>query len=209
MSDVQDNSPELIQYRFIDDASPEEAPKADPRVVAVEYFASVEDAAIIAEKISRQLNVRSRAQVAFQIFFVGNTVFAPALLIYSDLFPLAISLFLFNFLFAAIILPDIVKNDYRRFFRTTDPKLENEVVRVELRSDGVQTQRRGDFSFHEWSSVVGIEETKDAIFLYLLGARGIPVRKSGFAYESQKDEFLAFARSRVNENKLLNDPGNS
>jgi len=109
-----------------------------------------------------------------------------------------------NLAIAGLFIPAILKSDYRRFFTTLYGNFENEIVRVELNGRGLGISHQGDSSFHLWRNIKRIEETPESIFFYFTNGRGIGVRKSGFAYDQQKNEFLGFARQQL-KTRQLND----
>jgi hypothetical protein len=75
---------------------------------------------------------------------------------------------------------------------------EDEIVRVELNEEGIICRARGNMSFHAWRNVKRVEEAGEAIYFFLAGS-GLAVRKNGFAYDQQKDEFLDFARNHIRQ----------
>lgn len=196
-------------YRFIDDG---EAPLPESREVemlAVEFYPSVEDFVHISQTHAKKYPLPALTKIGLQAFFLLNAVGVPAVLIYSNNFIAALAVFLVNIALTVFVVPSLVKTDYRRFYRHYFGDLENEVVRIELHPTGVACKHLADSSFYAWKNFTYLEETKDAILFYMTGGRGVAVRKNGFAYASQIDEFLAFARQRL-PRQLINDAsGNS
>jgi hypothetical protein len=191
---------DLTGYRF-QDTSEDAYEAADQAVVySVEFYPSIEDYVHVAKiQNEKHAALTSWSKFTFQAFFVVNTILPPVVLAIFQ-YPIAAFIwFLLDVILAAVFLPAIVKADYRRFYRSVyGEEFENQLVKVELTHDGIFCRHLYDFSFHDWKSVTGIEETDEAIFVNLKTS-SLPVRKSGFPYIERQNEFTAFARSRQAE----------
>jgi hypothetical protein len=204
MPDQLEIRPEPPPYRFIDDGEDEVLEAGTSKVLTVEFYPSIEDFVHISHTNAKKYTLPSLTKVGLQAFFVLNCVGLPALLIYADLFGAAFAVFAINIALAVFLLPNLVKTDYRRYYRAFFGNLENEVVRVELHATGIACKHLADSSFYAWKNFTYVEETKDSIILYMTGGRGLAVRKSGFAYDDERAEFLTFARERIPAQQLQN-----
>lgn len=197
MSEPLENSIAPAAYRFLD-PSDDEASGNDPfRPFSVEFYYSIDDSIYIAEAARKTYRLPFRARYALLAFLIVNMVSLPATLWFFDQFFLGFLVFVFNFAMGYLFIPAVLRTDYRRYYQTLYGHLENEVVRIELDENGISCSLSGDTSFHSWKNVKRIEETKDSIYLFISNHQAISVRKSGFAYDNQKNTFLRFAHQQI------------
>ena len=164
--------------------------------VKVSYYPTTDDLAHVSEKINKSYKLQSRAKYALQGFLAINLVGLPVVLWLVDAVIFGIAVFVINIVFALIFLPAIVSSDYRRYYRTMFSRREEDICEIELSEDGISCRHAGDFSFHSWKNVRELEETKTSIYFFF-EHNGIGVAKTGFAFDEQKDLFLAFAKRHV------------
>ena len=164
----------------------------------VEFYPSINDLVHITRTNQKAYKLTSYGKSALLGFLLLNAAGMPAVLFYFDRLAAAFLVCALNIVFSIFALPKILTTDYRRFFKTLHVDFENEVARVELNDEGVICRARGNMSFHAWRNVKRIEESAEAIYFFLAGS-GFAVRKNGFAYDQQKDEFLNFARSHLRQ----------
>ena len=162
----------------------------------VSFYPSTDDLAHISEKINRSYKLPSRANQGLQAFLAFNLVGMPAVLWFFDAYLVGFLVFAINVVVAVSFLPALRRMDYRQYFRAMFGNIENEVVEVELTDEGVWCRRSDDYSFHAWKSIKLLEETKEAIYFFF-DHNGIAVAKTGFAYDEEKDLFLAMAKKHV------------
>ena len=184
-------------YRFIDPAYDQEGIAITGSSYSVEFYPSIDDLVHITQATRKAYKLPFVSQYALQIFLFINMIGCPTILWFFGWFLAGLLVLALNLGIAGLFIPAIAKADYRRFFTTLYGNFENEIVRVELSERGFGSSHLGDSSFHLWKNVKRVEETSDSIFFYLANGRGIAVRKSGFAYDQQKNEFLAFARQKL------------
>ena len=197
MQDQLEIRPEPPPYRFIDDGDDEALEVRTSKVLSVEFHPSIDDLVHISQTHAKKYTLPSLTKLGLQTFFILNSVGLPALLIYADFFGAALAAFAVNIALAVFLLPQLVKTDYRRYYRAHFGDIENEIIRVELHESGVACKHLADSSFYAWKNFTNLEETKDSLIFYMTGGRGLAVRKNGFAYDSERAEFLAFARDRI------------
>ena len=164
--------------------------------VRVTYYPTTDDLAHISEKINKSYHLQSRAKYALQGFLAINLLGLPVVLWLVDAVLVGIAVFIINVVFALIFLPAIVSSDYRRYYRSMFSKVEDDLCEVELTDEGILCRHGGDFSFHSWKNVRELEETKTSIYFFF-EHNGIGVAKTGFAFDEQKDLFLAFSKRHV------------
>lgn len=193
-------STDLTGYRF-QDTSEDAYEAVDQEVVySVEFYPSIEDY-VDAGKIHNEKHaaLTSWTKFTLQAFFVINTILPPAILFIFEYPVAALMWFGLDIILLLVFLPEILKFDYRRFYRSVyGEEFENQLVKVELTREGIFCRHLGDFSFHGWKSVTSLGETDEAIFVNFKTS-SLPVRKSGFPYIERQNEFTAFARSRLVE----------
>ena len=175
---------------------PAESPRELAAPIKVSFYPNTDDLAHISEKINRSYKIPSRANQALQAFLVFNLVGMPAVLWFFDALLVGFLVFTINVVVALAFLPALRRLDYRQYFRAMFGNIENEVVEVELTDEGVWCRRSDDHSFHAWKSIKLLEETKEAIYFFF-DHNGIAVAKTGFAYDEEKDLFLARAKKYV------------
>ena len=166
--------------------------------IKVSFYPVTDDYAYIAEQVNKAYKFPTRAQYSLQAFLALNAVGLPVVLWYFDQFVVGIAVFILNMLFSILFLPAILRSDYRHYFRSLFGDIENEVVEVELTDDGVWCRHSDANSFHAWTKVLRLEESKSSIYLFL-DHSGIAVAKSGFGYDDDKNRFLSFAKQHVKE----------
>jgi hypothetical protein len=191
-------------YRFVDPAYDQEGAAITGSSYSVEFYPSIDDLVHITQATRKTYKLPFVSQYALQTFLFINMIGFPATLWFFGWFLAGLLVLALNLGIAGLFIPAIVKADYRRFFTTLYGNFENEIVRVEISERGLGSSHLGDSSFHLWKNVKRIEESSDSIFFYLANGRGIAVRKSGFAYDLQKNEFLGFARQQL-KSLQLND----
>lgn len=205
MSTASPNNSGSLLYRFLDTEESTDDQNHDIRVLRVEYYPSIDDYVKITEKAAREFPLPWTGKLAMQAFVVVNQVGWPAILFYFDLWLPALVVFVVNTILAVAVLPILLRVDYRRFYRHYFPNLESELAAIEIHPRGVWYQTRSASSFFSWDSFTAIDETDEVIVFRIRGGHGIPVRKTGFAYEAEKSEFLALARQRFGSQRSLNE----
>lgn len=189
-------------YRFMDDEANSDQSDND-RVLVVEYYPLIEDLVTISETQAKAFPLPSLVKWGLQGFVLLNMVAVPALLIYANSLPAAVALFLVNMVIAVFVLPNLIKTDYRRFYKFHFENFEQEVVRIELHFNGVVCSHLFDSSFYSWQNFTHVVETNESIYLYMTAGRGMAVRKSGFANDHELQEFLAFSSNRIPAKRLM------
>jgi len=184
-------------YRFVDPVYDQEVAAITGSSYSVEFYPSIDDLVHITQATRKSYKLPFVSQYALQIFLFINMIGFPATLWFFGWFLAGLLVLALNLGIAGLFIPTILKADYRRFFATLYGNFENEIVRVEVSERGLGSTHLGDSSFHLWKNVKRIEETQESIFFYFANGRGIAVRKSGFAYDKQKNEFLGFARQQL------------
>lgn len=166
--------------------------------IKVSFYPTTDDLAYVVEKINKSYRLPSHAQYALQTYLAVNLVGLPFVLWYYEALLAGVAVLLVNLAFAVVFLPAIIRSDYRRYFRVMFGGIENEVVEVELTDDGVWCRHAGDSSFHAWKNIKLLEETKQSVYFFF-EHNGMAVSKTGFAYDEEKDRFLAFAKQHVKD----------
>jgi hypothetical protein len=197
MNEPLENIAAPSAYRFLDSNDGQANGREMSGSVSVEFYPDIDDFVHIAEVNRKTYKLPFRAQYALQAFIVVNAIGLPATLWLFNLFIAGVVIFAFNMAMALLFIPATLRTDYRRFFQSLYGNIENEIVRVELNKEGILCSHLGDTSFHRWKNVKRIEETKDSIFFFLINSRAVAVRKSGFAYDGEKNRFLGFAREQI------------
>ena len=197
MNERFENSQPPSAYLFVDPPYEEGGSVNAESHYSVEFYPSIDDLVHITEATRKNYKLPFVSKYALQVFLFINMIGFPATLWFFGWFLAGLLVMGLNLSIAALFIPVILKADYKRFFRTLYGNFENEIVRVELNERGLGSSHQGDSSFHLWRNVKRIEETQESIFFYFTNGRGIAIRKSGFAYEQQKNEFLGFARQQL------------
>jgi YcxB-like protein len=192
-------------YRFIDDGIDIELPGDDARILRVEFYQSIDDYVSISEKAAKEFPLPSFGKLSLQAFVVLNQIGTPAILFYFGLWLPALVVFALNMTLAVAVLPMMLRVDFRRFYRQHFKDLERGIATMELHPRGVWFQAGTSSSFISWDNFTSIEERDEAIFFFMVGGGGIPVRKNGFAYQDEKDQFLSLALKRLREQRSLNE----
>jgi len=204
------NPSEDSPYRFIDNVNDVESSAiATTPPPAVEFYPAIEDYVDFAEINSNRFPPPSLARFSMQTFLLLNVIGLPAILFLFDFGPLALAVFVLNVALSSFIIPNMLKVDLRRFYNAVSPELENTLLRVELRPDGLVSASGEARSFFSWKSVSAIDETKNAIIFTLNGGQGIAVRKTGFAYEGDIRAFFTYANERLNSIMHPHEPNRS
>lgn len=162
----------------------------------VSFYPSTDDFAHIAEQINKPAKLAATSQYALIAFLVLNLMGLPLTLWYFEYVLSGMAVFLLSVIFAMLFLPALIKADYRKYYRAMFASMENDVVEVELTGDGIWCRHSGDFSFHGWTNIKRIEESRQSIYFFFEHS-GLAVNKTGFAYDGEKDRFLTFAKSHV------------
>lgn len=193
---------DLTGYRF-QDTSDDAYEAADQTVIySVEFHPSIEDYVHVGKiQNEKHAALTSWTKFTLQAFFIINTILPPVVLAIFE-YPIAAFVwFVLDVILAVVFLPAIVKFDYRRFYRSVyGDDFEDELIRVELTSEGIYCRHLHDYSFHAWRSVESIVETDETVF-FNFKISSLPVNKSGFPYIEMQNEFTAFARSRHDESR--------
>ena len=195
-------------YRFLDEQEDHTSLQRSDSGPSVEFYPAIDDLVYITRTNQKVYKLTSYAKSALLGFLLLNVAGMPAVLFYFDRLAAAFIVCLLNIVFSIFVLPKIMTTDYRRFFKTMHVDFENEIARVELNEEGVICRARGNMSFHAWRNVKRIEESAEAIYFFLAGT-GFAVRKNGFAYDQQKDEFLTFARNHLRQSPLIDAANHS
>jgi hypothetical protein len=177
---------------------PIESDRALTTPLKVSFYPNTDDLAHISEKINRAYKSGGISVYALQAFIVLNLTGIPAVLWFFDAFLLGFAAFVINAAYLLAVLPALRRQDYRTYFRTMFSSIENHLVEVELTDEGVCCRYDDDTSFHAWKSITLLEETKHGIYFFF-EHNGLAVAKTGFAYDDEKDRFLAFAKSHVSK----------
>jgi hypothetical protein len=148
------------------------------------------------DTIQQRYKLPQLSGYALNTFLIINGIAVPALLLYAEWVMAAAVIFGANLIALLLIVPSIARHDLRRYLEQYYPTIEDELIEITLDDRGVHCRADGDSSSTQWKNVLEIEETRDAIYLYRQ-ADAIVVNKTGFAYDDQKNQFLAFARSHV------------
>lgn len=209
MSQLTEKESDSLLYRFIDSGEGSNLQDRDQRVLRVEFYQSVDDFVKIAEKMANEFPLPSFGKLALQGFVVLNQIGTPAILFAFDLWLPAVIVFVLNTLLLVGVLPAINKADYRRYYLHHFKDLERHIATVEIHPRGLWYQAGSASSFISWDNFTSVEEEEETIYFYMLGGNGIPVRKNGFAYEVDKNEFVALALERVGSRRELEhgEPG--
>jgi len=189
-------------YRFLDSHVEAFADGAPEVIYSVEFNPSIEDYVYVTSlRTKSRVKITQWTKFTLQAFYLINSIGLPAVLFFFGHPILAIAFFALNILFATFFLPATLKTDYRRYYRSIfGDDFEKETVKIELTPDGVYCRQQDDASYHDWKSVLSVEETTQSIYLHLRGS-SIIVRKSGFLFDDQKNQFLAFVREHVKKSQ--------
>jgi hypothetical protein len=195
------NSPDKIEpaagYRFMAAADPE--PDAvSGQSFSVEFYPAIEDFVKLSAQINKSYKLPSMAKYALQTLVAINLIGWPATLWLFGSFVPGLIVFAFNLLLTGIFLPATIRMDYRRYYRTLYPNIENEVVSVEINDEGIWNRHLENAAFYPWKNIRRIEEHNDSIYFFLRST-GFAVRKSGFAYEEQMRSFVQYAKAQLKE----------
>lgn len=166
--------------------------------VKISFYPETDDLAYVAEQVNKSYKFPKRAAYTFQAFLFLNFIGLPAVLLYFELVIAALVVFALNLLFAIVFTPTILRADYRRYFRSMFQSIENELAEVELTDNGVWCRHADCMSFYSWNKIKRLEETKQSIYFFFEHT-GLAVTKSGFAYDEEKNRFLAFAKRHVKD----------
>ena len=162
----------------------------------VRFYPTTDDLAYITQKIHNSRKLGTRSQLALQGFLVTNLVALPAIFLFLDAWLIGLAALAINALFVIGFLPALLTSDYRTYFREMFGSIEDDIVEVELTDEGIWCRHSGNISFFPWANITLVEETKQAIYFFY-EHNGMAVAKTGFAYDEEKDRFLAFAKTRV------------
>ena len=186
----------MSSYRFID-VDEDLVQSDDPGItLTVEFYPSIDDLVSLTARINKRHQLPSVAKVSLQAFLAINLIGLPATLWFYDKILLGIVVFAANFAFAALFLPAVSRMDHRRYFKTLYPDLEDELATIQINQKGLLYERGGNTTFYPWKSFQAVTEEKEAIYFFLRST-GFAIRKSGFAYDEQKNAFVEFAKNRI------------
>lgn len=162
----------------------------------VEFYPSVDDYVYMAERVNESIPTSSIHLYLYQAFLLINIIAFPAFLWKMDYLTSGILVFAVNLAVVIFITPRYNRAFFQRHYNQLLGDREKHVAVVELSSDGLRYAHDNTDTFYSWRKFNLIEETDESIFFFYPG-HGFGVRKSGFAYEEEKNEFVNFARQQL------------
>lgn len=169
--------------------------------ISVDFYPSVDDQVYVALKIGATAKNGTFITFCYQLFLILNCIAFPAFLLYSDLALWGGLVFLINVFVVIFTLPRSNANAFRKYYESLYADRENNVATVTLSAAGINYQSDGAQTFWPWKRIRNVEETADAIYFFFDG-NGFGVRKNGFAYIEDQNDFVQFARTNQGGHQL-------
>ena len=162
----------------------------------VEFYPTLDDFVHISLRIGEKASTTALTTLAYQLFLVVNAIGFPAFLLFSELYLLAVLLFITNLVLLFFIIPRVNSDAARNYYQRLMGTREKEIARVELSDAGILYTADEGVSFLPWRRITHMEETETSIYFYFEG-NGFAIQKSGFPYVDEQLSFVNFAKTQV------------